>query len=85
MQATLAAGIAVVFQTVRKGSTRSCFGLPGGRKYSRRSVPTLYSGHSSLTPCSVAKPFRQVVDFDHGEFGAVRAEVEQDHFRDFLS
>ena len=43
------------------------------------------SGHSSLTPFSVVKRCRQVVDFDRGEFGAVRAEVEQDRFRHFLA
>ena len=67
----------------RRAVRRSCFGLPA-MKYSRCSVPTSYSGHSTLTPCSLVNVFRQVVDFEDGVFGAVGAEVDHHRFRHFL-
>ena len=54
VQPICAEGTSVVRQIVKKGSSRSFFGLPA-MKYLIRSSPTTYSGHSTLTPCSVVK------------------------------
>ena len=63
VQATFAAGTTVVFQIVSKGSTRSCFGLPAGRKYSRCSSPASYFGPFELDAFLGGEPvFRQVVE-----------------------
>ena len=88
----LVVSVQETFAAGRRSCSRSCrravrgpFSASPAMKYSRCSVPTSYSGHSSLTPFSVVNRIGRSSASSDDVFAAAGAEVDQQRFRHFLA